>query len=205
MRRTFQSDTVLDEKLSIRSGDDLPMGLLSQHRVGTELHTRDGRMTASEGVAKRPARLARATLVVFVFVLLFAATVAFRSAITELGDWGYLGAFIINGVSSASVLLPTPGFAVIVAMARDFDPLWLGVAAGAGATFGELGGYWLGVVGRRPLEKTNAYHWARRHIARLGGAVPFVFALVPLLPVDVVGVMAGVTRYPISKFLLYVA
>ena len=42
-------------------------------------------------------------------------------------------------------------------------------------------------------------------MARYGGAVIFVTALVPILPADVAGLIAGATGYPIKKFLVYLS
>ena len=39
---------------------------------------------------------------------------------------------------------------------------------------------------------------------RFGGGLLFVSALVPFIPVDAAGLVAGSIRYPIPKFLVYV-
>ena len=67
-----------------------------------------------------------------VIVSLLAAiiTIVFREAIAGLGRWGYLGAFIISLISSATILFPAPGGAAVVLMGRDFNPYALGVASG---------------------------------------------------------------------------
>ena len=38
---------------------------------------------------------------------------------------------------------------------------------------------------------------------RYGGGILFVSALAPFIPVDAAGLVAGSTRYPVHKFLLY--
>ena len=50
------------------------------------------------------------------------------------------------------IVLPTPGFTVVIVMARDYEPVLLGVVAGVGATFGELSGSAVGYFGRQTIE-----------------------------------------------------
>ena len=40
---------------------------------------------------------------------------------------------------------------------------------------------------------------------KLGGPIILISALVPLLPVDAAGLIAGAVRYPVVKFLIYLA
>ncbi len=125
--------------------------------------------------------------------------------LTDLGPFGYLGGFIINGLSSATVIIPGPGFAAVMVMAKELNPVLLGIAAGLGGTLGELTGYWLGSQGKETVEESRAYRFIERYMRRAGGFIIFAFALIPLLPVDAAGVIAGATRYPIPKFLFYLA
>ena len=48
-----------------------------------------------------------------------------RDKIVGLEEWGYAGAFGINLVSSASIILPAPGAVLIAIMGQDFIPLLL--------------------------------------------------------------------------------
>ena len=79
----------------------------------------------------------------------------------------------------------------------------LGVAAGVGGTFGELTGYWLGVQGRDTIEGNRVYDFILKAMQKLGGGILLFFGLIPLLPVDAAGVLAGASGYPIPKFLFY--
>ena len=83
-------------------------------------------------------------LFLLVTILLAVAAFALLPRLVVLGPWGYLAGFVINGLSSASVVVPGPGFAAVMVMAKDLDPILLGLAAGVGGTIGELTGYWLG-------------------------------------------------------------
>jgi uncharacterized membrane protein YdjX (TVP38/TMEM64 family) len=39
---------------------------------------------------------------------------------------------------------------------------------------------------------------------RIGGGLLFLFGLLPFLPIDLAGILAGASNYPVSKFLVYV-
>ncbi len=143
-------------------------------------------------------------LFIFLSVLIFVSMTLAHPALSGLGSWVYVGAFFISAISSATVVLPAPGLAAVLSVAPEFDPLWLGVAAGLGGTLGELTAYWLGVHGRQPLAHIRPHRlvdWAEKHF---GGPVLFLFAAVPFLPMDVAGLAAGIARYPLPRFLLFV-
>jgi membrane protein YqaA with SNARE-associated domain len=136
-------------------------------------------------------------------VLLMGATFLILPRLVVLGPWGYAAAFIINGLSSASVIIPGPGFTVVMVMAKELDPFLLGIAAGIGGTLGELTGYWLGAQSRDTMEGNRTYNFILNAMNRLGGVIILIFGMVPVLPVDAAGVLAGASRYPVPKFLFY--
>ncbi len=136
---------------------------------------------------------------------IFVILSVFRSAVTSLGRWGYLAAFAINALSASSVFLPAPGLAAIIVLTRDYHPFWLGVAAGIGGALGELVAYWLGLHGGRAIEGKRLHEFLVRHMSRHGSLVLLGFSMIPFMPVDVAGILAGATRYPVHKFLIYVA
>ncbi len=119
------------------------------------------------------------------------------------GPLGYTAGFFISLATSATIAIPSPGFAAILIMARELNPIWLGIAAGVGGTFGELSGYYAGSRGSGTLEGNRFHNIMRGYMDRAGGAVIFISGLVPVIPVDVAGLIAGSTRYPIRKFLFY--
>jgi uncharacterized membrane protein YdjX (TVP38/TMEM64 family) len=61
--------------------------------------------------------------------------------VERFAHFGYPGIFLFTLLSYATVILPAPGATVVVVMGSVFNPFWVGVAAGAGATLGELSGY----------------------------------------------------------------
>ncbi|MBI4236429.1 MAG: hypothetical protein HY688_03620 [Chloroflexi bacterium] len=135
--------------------------------------------------------------------LIFAAFM--QGLMAQLGNWGYLGAFLISLATSATILLPAPGAAIIMLMAKDFNPFLLGAVAGFGAGLGALTAYGAGVAGRNAIRHQRMYAWLVAIFrSRWGPLLLFIFSAVPFLPMDLVSAMAGAVHYPVPKYLLYV-
>jgi membrane protein YqaA with SNARE-associated domain len=119
-------------------------------------------------------------------------------------EWGYLGVFLVSFIGNASIILPVPSFLAVFAAGSLLNPWFVGLAAGTGAALGELTGYALGIGGRKALESRykKEIGTAKRIMERYGMfPIIVLFAATPL-PDDVVGILAGVIRYDIRKFLL---
>jgi membrane protein YqaA with SNARE-associated domain len=126
----------------------------------------------------------------------------FRDQVEKLGQFGYLGAFLISLVSSLSIILPIPGIIILIAMGTIFNPILIAVAGAAGGSLGEISGYILGRSGRNMFEGSKTYLRAEAWMQRWGIWAIIVFSLVPILPADVAGIASGALRYPLWKFLL---
>jgi membrane protein YqaA with SNARE-associated domain len=115
-------------------------------------------------------------------------------------QYGYLGIFLISLLGSTSVIIPIPSSVVIFILAGQptFDPLFIAVAAGAGAAIGELSGYLIGLGGRRVIGEKykKKMDILTKLFKRFGPIVIFVFALTPL-PDDLLFIPLGVMRYKI--------
>ena len=156
--------------------------------------------------AKRPFLSRELYLRILVLILILGITVCifvFRDRVANLAGYGYLGAFLISLLSSATIILPIPGIAVIFALGATYDPYLVGLAAGAGSALGELSGYMAGYSGQGVLKKSKTYlrmeHWMRRR----GSVVIFVLAFVPNPIFDLAGAAAGILKYPVWKFLFF--
>jgi membrane protein YqaA with SNARE-associated domain len=136
-------------------------------------------------------------------VLTTVGTILLLPRLVVLGPLGYVAGFFINLLSSAVIILPSPGFAAVMVMATQLNPFLLGLVVGIGGTLGELVAYWLGAQGHQPLQGNRIYGYLARAMTRAGGAILFLFGLMPFLPVDAAGVLAGAAKYPIAKFLFY--
>jgi membrane protein YqaA with SNARE-associated domain len=138
------------------------------------------------------------------FLLVIAVTallLVYREVIAELGNWGYLGAFLIGLVGNATIILPMPSLLLLFALGATFNPVLVGLTGAAGGAIGELSGYILGYSGHGFIKNNRLYVKAETWMKRFGSATVFVFAIAPVLPIDVAGIASGALRFPIWKFL----
>ncbi|MGB9719268.1 MAG: YqaA family protein [Candidatus Anstonellales archaeon] len=137
------------------------------------------------------------------------AIVAFylSSKLDFLKEWGYGGAFFVALISSATIILPAPGWVVIAGMASFLNPILLGIFAGIGSAFGELTGYTVGYGGRGVVDKKRLpeYRRQKKWLREADVVALFVLAALPNPIFDVVGIAAGALRIPVWRFLLAVA
>lgn len=140
-------------------------------------------------------------------VVVGAAAFYISSQLDFLGEWGYAGAFLAALVSSATVIMPAPGWAVVMGMASRMNPVLLGAAAGVGSAIGELTGYMVGYSGRMIVskEKLPEYRRQKRWLKNADMAALFVLAALPNPVFDIAGIASGALRIPLRKFLLAVA
>lgn len=115
---------------------------------------------------------------------------------------GLLALFLINVLSSATLILPLPGLALTPLAATVADPLLVGLIAGTGQTIGELTGYLAGYSGRKALGMDSRTQRMTTWMRRWGAAILFVLALIPNPFFDVAGIVAGATRMPLRLYLL---
>lgn len=121
-----------------------------------------------------------------------------------INNFSYLGVIVVSAISSASIIFPLPGFAVVFTLGSIMNPLLLGITAGVGAAIGELTGYLIGLGGGKLILKKRA-----KKIAEIqnmfnkyrGRIVIFIFALTPL-PFDIVGIFCGTIKYDLKKFFI---
>jgi uncharacterized membrane protein YdjX (TVP38/TMEM64 family) len=135
--------------------------------------------------------------VIAITVVLF----LYRDRVSELGNYGYLGAFLISLIGNATIILPAPGFLVLIALGATLNPVLVGISGGIGGTLGEATCYLLGYGGRQVVQNRKLYDKAVQWLQRWGVITIFVFAVTPL-PFDIVGMVAGLLRFPFWKFIL---
>ncbi len=119
-----------------------------------------------------------------------------------MGNYGYLGVFVVTLISSAALVLPVPYLAAIFVAGSFLDPRIVALVAGSAAALGELTGYAIGYTGRSLLPDN---HWTlliQRGMKRFGAPILFVAALIPNPFFDAVGMIAGASRIPVWMFLL---
>ncbi len=123
--------------------------------------------------------------------------------VDELKPYGYLGAFLLLLLSSATIVVPVPGLIMIFALGALLNPFLLGLVSGVGGTIGEMTGYLLGYSGRVAFKNIKLYHRMEQWMRRWGAATIFVLAVIPNPVFDVAGAVAGALRFPLWKFCVY--
>jgi membrane protein YqaA with SNARE-associated domain len=117
---------------------------------------------------------------------------------------GYLIVFVVSLLSSATIFIPAPGLAIVMAAATQWNPAIVAIVASVGDTLGEFIGYTAGYFGTKIIVTRNiaAYDRAVAWMQRYGTWAIFLFALIPLMLFDLVGLAAGALRVKPWKFLL---
>lgn len=158
-------------------------------------------------------------LVVSVGIVLLAAP----GLTDRLEGFGYLGVFLTNLASTATLFIPVPGLTaagqtLIVSQGEKHNPLLVGIAGGGGMALGEVTAYYAGFLGAELARgrEVGGPEWFRRGAARVVRAVDwlmdrwgmltlFVLAAVPNPAFEVAGITAGSVRMPFKRFFASVA
>ena len=157
--------------------------------------------------AIQPLRLI-ASIVVIIVITVASFWVALNPKwVLGFGSWGYVGAFFISLIASATIILPAPGIAVIIAMGTALDPVLLGIVAGIGSAVGELSGYLAGASGRAliPSHQRTQFERLHRLTDRYGAILLLVLSAIPFPLFDFAGIIAGMIKIRIATFLTTVA
>ena len=126
-----------------------------------------------------------------------------REKIQELQAFGYPGIFLISILANATILVPVPGVVFTSAMGAVFNPFWVSIAAGSGAALGELSGYMAGFSGQAVVENAERYDRVVRWMRKYGDITILVLAFIPNPLFDLAGMLAGVLKMTVWKFLFY--
>ena len=123
--------------------------------------------------------------------------------IAGLKEYGLLGAFFIALLGSATIILPTPAAAAIIAMSGSFDPIALGIVAGLGSGIGELTGYFAGDGARKLLnDRIKESKNVEETVKKYGLPGIFVLAFIPNPLFDAAGLVAGGLKIHWLQFLV---
>jgi uncharacterized membrane protein YdjX (TVP38/TMEM64 family) len=143
---------------------------------------------------------------IIAFVLVVGVTVVlfiYRDQVGKFEALGYPGIFLISMLSNATIILPVPGIIVTSAMGTIFNPFWVAVAAGSGATVGEISGYLLGFSGQGVIENRVWYDRICNWMRKYGDITVFLLALIPNPLFDIAGLVAGALKLPLWRFLIW--
>lgn len=146
--------------------------------------------------------ISRILALVFVIVLT-TVLILNRDKFQDLEKYGYPGLFLLTFFSSATVLAPVPGVLVTTALGAIFNPFWVAIVAGLGAGLGEITGYLAGFSGRGVIEKISWHNKLDFIISKYGDAAILVLAFIPNPLFDMAGMIAGMHKMPVWRFLLW--
>lgn len=155
-----------------------------------------------EKLSKRTLNIIRAVVLLAVIALTVFLVIE-REEIQALKAYGYPGIFLFSILANATIFVPVPGVIFTSAMGAVFNPLFVSIAAGTGAALGELSGYLAGFSGQAVVEGSERYQRVVRWMEKYGGITILVLAFVPNPLFDLAGIVAGILKMPIWKFLIY--
>ena len=92
---------------------------------------------------------------------------------------------------------------MIFVMGAVFNPLGVGLAAGAGAALGELSGYLAGFSGQEVIKQVRVYKYLEAWMRRNGSLTVLVLSAIPNPLFDLAGVAAGSLKMPFARFLIW--
>ena len=124
-----------------------------------------------------------------------------------INNLSYLGVFVSSIITSASVILPLPGQLILVfAIVLDLNPILTSIVTAAGSMIGEMVGYGIGAAGGKIAKGKFKKHGKliktiKRYYHKYAFWVIFLTAFL-FFPFDLVGIISGVSRYDVKKFLL---
>jgi membrane protein YqaA with SNARE-associated domain len=144
----------------------------------------------------------RVLMVVFVIALTVVLLI-YRNRVKEFGIYGYPGIFLISVLANATIIIPVPGIIVTTAMGAVFNPFWVAIVAGAGSAVGELTGYMAGVGGQAIIENRIWYDRVSKWMRNYGDLTIFVLSVIPNPLFDVAGIVSGVMKFPLWRFILF--
>jgi membrane protein DedA with SNARE-associated domain len=145
-------------------------------------------------------RLLALLIVIGISVFIF----SIRDRAAEWAVFGYPGIFVVSFLAYATVLLPAPGVAFVYGMGSILNPLYVGLAAGAGGALGEISGYLAGFSGQAVVERKELYERLTRWMKKNGPLTVLFLSAIPNPFFDLAGIAAGMLKMPVRKFLFWV-
>jgi membrane protein YqaA with SNARE-associated domain len=138
--------------------------------------------------------------VAFSMLIVFLTT-RFHAQLRGLGQAGYLGLFVISILGNATIIIPAPVFVVACAAGMVYGPLLVGLISGLGSALGELTGYYAGYGGSSVIPEGQWYQKLEQFMRRHGMLAIFLLAAIPNPLFDVGGLIAGILKMPVLKFI----
>lgn len=141
-------------------------------------------------------------LLIIFSLLLSGCIIYFRNEIARLQTYGLIGIFLLSILGNATIVIPAPVVVTAFVGGSVFNPYLVGVLSAAGATIGELTGFLAGHGSTAVITETKKYKKIEGWMKRSGFLTLVILAAIPNPLFDLAGIVSGVTKYPIQKFLL---
>jgi membrane protein YqaA with SNARE-associated domain len=138
-------------------------------------------------------------------LLITVAVFVYRDKIQDFGAYGYPGIFILSFFANSTIIIPVPGVVITSTMATVFNPFGVAIAAGLGASLGEITGYMAGYSGQIVIEGPGRYQKLVEWMRKYGSWTILFLAFIPNPAFDMAGIVAGALKMPLKKFLAYCA
>lgn len=139
---------------------------------------------------------------ILISILISVVIICFRDSFVELQGYGYLGIFLISVLGNSTIIIPAPVILTAFVGGSLFNPFLVGIITAMGATIGELTGFMAGFGGQAIVPKNKNYEKIQGWMKKSGFLTIFVLAVIPNPLFDLAGMVSGITKYPIKKFLL---
>lgn len=151
---------------------------------------------------KQHKKLYFALVIILGFILFL--PVFFQLKFHWLRSFGVLGVFLINLLGSATIFLPAPGLLSVGITATQTNPFIVAVFGALGASLGESTTFLFGYSSNKVLELERhkfLKKFKKKVFDRWGSAVILFFAFTPNPLFDGIGMIAGLSKFPIKKFI----
>ena len=99
--------------------------------------------------------------------------------VERLGNYGYLGLFILTLLASATIVLPSPAVGIALLAGKTLNPWIVGLVGGVAAGLGEITGYLAGLGGSELAKRSRFYPRIERYVQRWGVLTIFTLAIIP--------------------------
>ena len=153
----------------------------------------------------RPVQILLLLLAVGISLTIVWLTNRYQAELRNLGNYGYLGLFVISIIGNATLIIPAPVFVVACVAGVVYGPIGVGLVAGLGSALGELTGYMAGAGGKALIPQGRLYEQLHHFMQRHGMLTIFLLAALPNPIFDVGGIIAGVLQMKGRKFLVAAA
>ena len=118
--------------------------------------------------------------------------------------WGYLGLFFVSAMGTSTIFIPVPTFIFVFSFGAVLNPFFVAFFSAIGSALGELTGYFVGLGGKKLLEKKyrNQIKKVKKTFNKYGADVWLIIAAATPVPNDILTIFCGLIKYDWKRFLI---